>query len=661
MNTLRALRRTALAGALAVVSLSTASAQFTTDQVAHILRRWTFGPATDQVGPLTNTNSLALFLTGQLGGVLNEDPAFLAAMATYGVPADTTANPNYGNWDVEQLGQQQLLRAAFSQNQLRELMTMFWHQSMSTSWRKVYAYLLANDATLLTNIGTGNISIPGATPAERATNATAYIMFLENESFRANALGTFEDLILSSAKSPAMLIYLDSVRNDVPPGSTNKANENYARELMELHTLGLSEFTGEPYWYSFLDIAELALIFSGWDVRAVIDPNHGQPTYEFVFNAAEHTDAPGYAFTNPAGASLTGAFGRLQITLGDAALGHFPVGNISGLAQGEEALKYLANSWETRLWVCGRLMEFFIGYRAMDPFDPLVQPGWPTVRPARKIPLPAGLTEADLDACMSACLHAWENSAKAGDIKAVLTQIFFSTAFNKVEARWTRAKNPLEFGASLLRAYDAELPTFDPTTGSGQLDEFMRVIENDLGMPLFEFPSPDGYTIKSEEILSTNGVVHRGNMAQEIVRDYVFLDPTASLGGSNPADVNMHPLGFLIPSLFENGTAADRVNNMVSYLANYPATGSNLDLGNTTEIVERVLQGLFGGDFHPTTQALALSFFTTYEGVLPDTIQNLVLGSQPGDPNQVINFLELGRGITGFMAYAAALPQFQLK
>jgi uncharacterized protein (DUF1800 family) len=72
---------------------------------------------------------------------------------------------------------------------------------------------------------------------------------------RANALGKFEDLLLASARHPAMLFYLDQAQSNV-----RGLNENYARELMELHTLGVNA------GYSQNDVRELARILTGWTV-----------------------------------------------------------------------------------------------------------------------------------------------------------------------------------------------------------------------------------------------------------------------------------------------------------------------------------------------------------------------------------------------------------
>jgi uncharacterized protein (DUF1800 family) len=115
-----------------------------------------------------------------------------------------------------------LRRMIRSPQQLREKMTLFWHGHFATSIDKV------QDVEL---------------------------MVTQNELLRANALESFSTLVHGIAKDPAMLIYLDSVSN-----RKAHANENFARELMELFCLGEGN-------YSEADVQELARCFTGWEIR----------------------------------------------------------------------------------------------------------------------------------------------------------------------------------------------------------------------------------------------------------------------------------------------------------------------------------------------------------------------------------------------------------
>ncbi len=96
----------------------------------------------------------------------------------------------------------------------------------------------------------------------------------DRTAIRAHALGSFRDLLESVTRSAAMLEYLDNRRNGkVAP------NENFARELLELHTLGVGE-------YDETDVREVARCFTGWTMRPREDERFG----DFVFDAAEHDD-----------------------------------------------------------------------------------------------------------------------------------------------------------------------------------------------------------------------------------------------------------------------------------------------------------------------------------------------------------------------------------
>jgi uncharacterized protein (DUF1800 family) len=111
----------------------------------------------------------------------------------------------------------------------------------------------------------------------------------EREAIRPHVLGRFEDMLVASASHPSMLIYLDNVRSVGPKsvaGLIVKAglNENYARELLELHTLGVR--TG----YTQDDVLSLAKVLTGWTILpAATNPEHG---VEFVFNPRIHEPGP---------------------------------------------------------------------------------------------------------------------------------------------------------------------------------------------------------------------------------------------------------------------------------------------------------------------------------------------------------------------------------
>jgi uncharacterized protein (DUF1800 family) len=163
--------------------------------VAHLLRRAGFGGSNAQVATLaaqpwaTTVDQLLDFSSAPA----DVQPAYLT-------------NANAGDWEKEyQLQQWWIDRMATSTTPLQEKLTLFWHGHFATANYKVADMLL---------------------------------MYQQNALFRANATGNFRDLVHSMSLQPAMLIWLD---ND--PNEKGSPNENFARELMELFTLGVNQYT----------------------------------------------------------------------------------------------------------------------------------------------------------------------------------------------------------------------------------------------------------------------------------------------------------------------------------------------------------------------------------------------------------------------------------
>lgn len=167
---------------------------------------------------------------------------------------------------VEELIAQRLTRDIYSNAQLQEVMTDFWMNHFNVFLRK-------NEAT------------------------PYYLVSYERDVIRPLALGKFEDLLEATAHSPAMMLYLDNAQSIGPhsmaaeraemaaarrPGNQKKTreglNENYARELMELHTVGVNG------GYTQADVTEVARILTGWTVERPqrgggfqFDPNRHEP------------------------------------------------------------------------------------------------------------------------------------------------------------------------------------------------------------------------------------------------------------------------------------------------------------------------------------------------------------------------------------------------
>ncbi len=149
---------------------------------------------------------------------------------------------------IDELQQLIHVRGVYSQRQLQAILAEFWENHFTTDYDKVAEYLDAlqnSDAT-------------DAMPRAQARAEAAQLEYQEYQFFYDNALGSFGDLLLYSATSPSMLIYLDSVLN-----VKGAANENYAREILELFAFGVDNR------YRQRDIEQLAKCFTGWSVCKV--------------------------------------------------------------------------------------------------------------------------------------------------------------------------------------------------------------------------------------------------------------------------------------------------------------------------------------------------------------------------------------------------------
>lgn len=209
---------------------------------------------------------------------------------------------------LQQAVKGRLLRAIASPRQLQEVMVDFWF----------------NHFNVLASKGDNRF----------------WIGAYEEQAIRPHTLGRFRDLLGATARHPAMLLYLDNWLNTAPkrPGAKGRyagLNENYARELMELHTLGVEG------GYTQEDVIALARIFTGWG----LDRNGQQGGQSgFYFDRDRHD------FTD-------------KVFLGQRIQG-------SGISEGEQALDILASHPATARHISYKLAQYFV---ADEPPSALVQ------------------------------------------------------------------------------------------------------------------------------------------------------------------------------------------------------------------------------------------------------------------------------------------------
>jgi uncharacterized protein (DUF1800 family) len=234
--------------------------------IAHLLRRAGFGHSPSE-GDLFNQMSLSAAIDTlvdfeQLPDTVDNNigmPGFLGT---------TTRGPFQPNTRISDARQRWLFRLVHSQRPLQEKMALFWHNHFATGFSKI--------AGQITPAGASRAL--GAKPSEDANGVRG-----QYELFRQYALGNFRDLLIQVSQDPAMVAWLD--------GDTNfKANpqENYARELMELFTMGVD-------YYTESDVYAGARVFTGWNLFRIRSGDSSYPT--FFFRSGQHdTDSKTFSF-----------------------------------------------------------------------------------------------------------------------------------------------------------------------------------------------------------------------------------------------------------------------------------------------------------------------------------------------------------------------------
>ena len=242
-------------------------------EIDHLYRRAGFGASQEEVE--TYTSSSFASYSASVARLLNysEIPddvdSFIGRPGYVGVTARSGSGFQPAN-NILDARQRWLFRMVHTKRPLQEKMALFWHNHFATAYSKV-----AND------IGDGAFAtrMLNAKGDEEDSRTKGQIQL-----FREYALGNFRDLLIQVAKDPAMLVWLD--------GRTNvraRPQENFARELMELFTLGVAHFEET-------DVYAGARVFTGWNL-SLANRNTPQARYEFFYNSAQHdTTAKEFSF-----------------------------------------------------------------------------------------------------------------------------------------------------------------------------------------------------------------------------------------------------------------------------------------------------------------------------------------------------------------------------
>ena len=437
-------------------------------EATHVLNRVTFGPNTALLNQVTgNGSGWQQFMQDQLKPAsIGENSVLIELLDQLAIPtgydsvsASTAPNQNY----LEAIQRGRVAAAWLSNRQLNEVMTEFWENHFNTHYFQLFQYLF-NNAT----------GAAGGPPTQQEVELmAAWMEWHQHEQFRTHALGKFRTLLENLVLSPAMMIYLNMEKNDGCNG-----NENFAREFVELYTMGeFNEGTGQQN-YDQVDIEELSKVFSGWDVF--------QDTTNKVFVSVEAPAAvpPAHCADDPK---------TLFHLLGSESF-DVPAGTAS--AELAILLDEVCKLDATKDFICRKLMAHFLADRAADP----------------------GVH----DGLLNNMKNAWGND---GDIANVLCVLFNSNAFQGPRYRWQRVRSPMELVAWTARLWDA-VPNTAGVTSYVSLTTPTRDVL-DIGQPLFTFPSPDGFPLDSIKRLGSSAAIETAVAGSDVFRG---LKPWLDIG-----------------------------------------------------------------------------------------------------------------------------------
>lgn len=419
----------------------------------HVLRRFTFGPTPEMIGRARQIG-LEAWIEEQLHPESLDDSAvdaMLARFATFAMTAQERFELEQRARPVQELIAAALLRQRFSQRQIHEMLVDFWSNHFNIYIGKNQCRVLKTDDDL--------------------------------QVIRPNAPGKFKDLLWASAHSPAMLVYLDQAAStkDVP-------NENYARELMELHTVGVEG------GYSHHDVEELARALTGWSVAGPRSRRIGLEPGTYFYRPEVHDDGEKHIL-------------GLRLPAG------------GGEKDGELALDYLAHHDQTARFVSARLARRFV---ADDP-------------PASLVAKLAGVfeqTEGDTRELIRALVASDEFKASAG-LKVKRPLEFFVSALRVTDAQLTETPRPVVEQLRLLGQVPFNWPTPDGypdyagwwMTTSGMLNRWnfaLRLAAGDLRGATVNLKSLAADSQSPSDVVDQLSIRFLGEMLPDDARDILI-------------------------------------------------------------------------------------------------------------------------------------------
>jgi uncharacterized protein (DUF1800 family) len=370
---------------------------------------------------------------------------------------------------IPQIVSNRVLRAVYSERQLQEVMVDFWQNHF--------------------NVFAGKAAVRW------------YIPSYERDVLRKNALGNFKDLVVGTAQHPAMLFYLDNFESVSPnaqaPGRNQNArrplaqmlginqqqqqqlqqrqrrgiNENYARELMELHTLGVDG------GYTQKDIVEVAKCFTGWTIA---DPR---------------------GYRRAAAATIQGTEDRRMDRLQ----------KLQGVPDDVDSGEFYFNSrWHESgaKNVLGQKIDEGGVKDGLKVIDTLVAHPSTARFIAKKLAVKF-VSDTPSDALVGRVADAFQKSK--GDVKTTLRALFSDKEFFATENYRAKIKSPFELAVSSIRALGAD------TNASSA----MLAMLNKLGEVPYAYQAPTGYPDTAEDWVNTGALLERLNFAVAIASNRI--------------------------------------------------------------------------------------------------------------------------------------------
>ena len=543
---------------------------------AHLLNRLAYGPTPDELTQLALTGVDA-YISNQLHFELIAEPIenshtnisyFSNKMAAADEVVDYVATPSYStntnyvvitnnatmpptystntnvvvstnytysstNATMAQYRAYHVLRAVGAKRQLLEVLLQFLENHFVTQYSKTRTFFdrYFND---------------DGTAEDRLS---AQLEYLEQDRWRTALLKTnctFYDLLKISAESPAMIIYLDTVDSRSDGGRI--ANENYAREILELFTFGVDN------GYDQNDITIMSRCWAGWTVGKVPPNSANNPfatnfltsytgpggfstnttgVWSFLYNSSRQNPSNQVIFS---GKTVPSRFGspwagrNYQLNI-PARTG------TNGIRAGYDIVTHLADQPFTQEYISIKLCRLFVHDNFPNPSNDPSSPSYAFYNYAAGNLSP----EAEL---VRQCMLAWENGTPKGQIRDVLKVIFDSDLFRTQLAMQQKVKTPLEYCVGAIRALRTSTnATYLPgsyssdtdglsisgstsTTGSCPLARMGQMI-------LFDRNDPNGYPENGEGWISGGTLAERVRFVQTYLMATGDSSKTDSISGGN--------------------------------------------------------------------------------------------------------------------------------